>query len=239
MAGKIQLSARLQAIADMVTECNRLVDVGCDHGYLPIYLVQNNKIPHAIAADVRTGPLDRARIHISQCGLDDFIETRLSDGLKNISRTEGDTLVVAGMGGPLMEKILSEGAEVICEFKEFILQPQSDVAHFRHYLLTNNLEIIHEEMIMEDGKFYPIMKAKFADEQSDLNWTLEEEYFGKFLLNRLDPVLKEYLNRELRIRKSIIDKLQSASGDKQIKRRSEVEEEEQLIRTALRRYEGK
>ena len=101
----MQLSLRLTAIAEMVTEGNRLVDVGCDHGYLPVYLVQNKKIPTAIAMDVRKGPLSRAEEHIAQYGLLDYIETRLSDGLEALKSGEGDTLVIAGMGGPLMERI--------------------------------------------------------------------------------------------------------------------------------------
>ena len=96
----MQLSLRLSAIAEMVTEGNRLVDVGCDHGYLPVYLIFEKKIPQAIAADVGKGPLSRAREHIHQYGLDNYIETRLSDGLKEIGKEEGDTLVIAGMGGP-------------------------------------------------------------------------------------------------------------------------------------------
>ena len=74
----MQLSLRLSAIADLVTEGNRLVDVGCDHGYLPVYLIQQKKIPSAIAMDVRKGPLSRAQEHIRQYGLEEYIQTRLS-----------------------------------------------------------------------------------------------------------------------------------------------------------------
>ena len=107
----MQLSLRLSAIADMVTDGNRLVDVGCDHGYLPVYLVQEmGKIPAAIAMDVRTGPLSRAQEHIRQYGLEEYIKTRLSNGLGALEAGEGDTLVIAGMGGPLMERILTDGS---------------------------------------------------------------------------------------------------------------------------------
>ena len=135
----MQLSLRLSAIAEMVTEGNRLVDVGCDHGYLPVYLILEKKIPRAIAADVGKGPLSRAREHIHQYGLDNYIETRLSDGLKEIGKEEGDTLVIAGMGGPLMEKILTEGEETRKGFRELILQPQSDIPHVRKFLFENGL----------------------------------------------------------------------------------------------------
>ena len=83
MAGNhVQLSRRLKAIADMVTEGNRLVDVGCDHGYLPVYLMLNHKIPGAIATDVGKGPLARAQEHIAEYGMSKYIEARLCDGLQ-------------------------------------------------------------------------------------------------------------------------------------------------------------
>ena len=105
----MQLSLRLSAIAGLVTRGNRLVDVGCDHGYLPVSLYLDGKIPCAIAMDVRKGPLSRAQEHISQYGLDEYIQTRLSDGLEALKPGEGDTLVIAGMGGPLMEGFLLRG----------------------------------------------------------------------------------------------------------------------------------
>ena len=106
----MELSKRLQAVAAMVTEGNKLVDVGTDHGFLPIYLVKTKKIPKALAMDVNPGPLSRAREHIREYGLDTYIETRLSDGLKKLEPGEGQTLVLAGMGGGLMLRILKEGA---------------------------------------------------------------------------------------------------------------------------------
>ena len=132
MAGKVQLSERLTAIAEMVTEGNRLVDVGCDHGYLPVYLMLQHKIPRAIATDVGKGPLTRAQEHIAQYHMEAYIETRLCNGLSEIRSGEGDTLVIAGMGGPLMERIISEGRHALPGFQELILQhsrifPTSDV----------------------------------------------------------------------------------------------------------------
>ena len=155
----MQLSLRLSAIADMVTEGNRLVDVGCDHGYLPVYLIQQKKIPSAIAMDVRKGPLSRAQEHIRQYGLEEYIQTRLSDGLEGLKAGEGDTLVIAGMGGPLMERILTDGRSVRNSFSELILQPQSDIPHFRRFIQSEGWEITEEKMVEEDGKFYPMMRV--------------------------------------------------------------------------------
>ena len=238
MAGKVQLSERLTAIAEMVTEGNRLVDVGCDHGYLPVYLMLQHKIPGAIATDVGKGPLARAQEHIAQYHMEAYIETRLCNGLSEIRPGEGDTLVIAGMGGPLMERILSEGRHALPGFQELILQPQSDIPHFRRFVMQNGYQIIQEEMILEDGKFYPIMKAVQYEGEQPAVWSREEEMFGRLLLERKHPVLKLYLERELRIRSEISEQLESASGDAAKKRRMEVEEEKQLILTALKRYES-
>lgn len=234
----MQLSLRLRAIAEMVTEGNRLVDVGCDHGYLPVYLLLNKKIPGAIAMDVRKGPLSRAEEHISQYGLGAYIETRLSDGLSALKPGEGDTLVIAGMGGPLMERILSEGREVRESFKELILQPQSDIPHFRRFIREEGLEIVQEEMILEDGKFYPMMKTVPCMKEKMEKWEPLEEMFGKYLLSRKDSVLKQYLQRELRIREEISDRLLKAPRENVSDRLAEVKEEKGQIEAALKKYEG-
>ena len=237
MGSNIQLSKRLSAIGEMVTEGNRLVDVGCDHGYLPVYLVMNHRIPGAIAADVGKGPLERAREHICRYHMQNYIETRLCDGLSGISVGEGDTLVIAGMGGPLMEKILSDNPEVRDSFQELILQPQSDIPHFRHFLMSNGYRITEEKMILEDGKFYPMMKAIRGQKRNE-SWTPLEEMFGKYLLQEKNPVLQQFLQRELRIRQNILTKLQKAETEETKKRRNEVEEEKQLILAALNIYES-
>ena len=233
----MQLSLRLSAIAGLVTRGNRLVDVGCDHGYLPVSLYLDGKIPGAIAMDVRKGPLSRAQEHISQYGLDAYIETRLSDGLEALKPGEGDTLVIAGMGGPLMERILTDGAGVRESFQEMILQPQSDIPHFRRFVRKIGWQITEEEMVLEDGKFYPMMKA-IRDQKCNESWTPLEEMFGKYLLQEKNPVLQQFLQRELRIRQNILTKLQKAETEETKKRRNEVEEEKQLILAALNIYES-
>lgn len=232
----MQLSLRLSAIAEMVTEGNRLVDVGCDHGYLPVDLIQKRKIPSAIAADVGKGPLSRAQEHIEQYGLDKYIETRLSDGLREIREGEGDTLVIAGMGGPLMERILTDGKEVLRSFKELILQPQSDIGHVRRFLFANGYQIMEENSVLEDGKFYFIMKAAAGIKVPA--WKDEELEFGKLLLEKKHPVLRQYLERELRIRDQILERLRDESREATVRRKEEVMEERRLILAALERYEG-
>ena len=236
MGMTVQLSMRLTAIAGMITKGNRLVDVGCDHGYLPVYLVSEHCIPKAIATDVGKGPLARAREHILQYNLGEYIETRLCDGLSGIQPGEGDSLVIAGMGGPLMEKILSADWKITDSFQELILQPQSDIPHFRKFLMENGYSIIEEKMILEDGKFYPMMKAVRKQEQD--SWTAEELMFGRYLLAEKNPVLHQFLLREMNIRDKILMNLKTAGTEEALRRRNEIEEEKQLIQAALDSYES-
>ena len=155
----MKLSKRMSAVAAMVTPGNVLADIGTDHGYVPISLVQRNKIPKAIAMDINKGPLQRACEHIAMCKLENYIETRLSDGVKELKAGEADSILIAGMGGDLVITIISDGMEVCRSAKELILQPQSELERVRRFLRANKFKIVDEDMIIEDGKYYPMMKA--------------------------------------------------------------------------------
>ena len=222
----MQLSLRLSAIADLVTEGNRLVDVGCDHGYLPVYLIQQKKIPSAIAMDVRKGPLSRAQEHIRQYGLEEYIQTRLSDGLEGLKAGEGDTLVIAGMGGPLMERILTDGRSVRNSFSELILQPQSDIPHFRRFIQSEGWELTEEKMVEEDGKYYPMMKVIPVEQRGlyaeGVPAAEEELEYGKYLLEKAHPVMGEYLKKELSVNQGVYEKLRVQESERTKERSAEV-----------------
>lgn len=232
------MSKRLEAIAQMVTPGNRLVDVGCDHGYLPIALVQCRKIPRAIAMDVREGPLSRARENIAAYGLDPYIETRLSDGLEALREKEGETLSIAGMGGPLMAKILSKGDKIVRSFRELILQPQSEVCEFRRYLWRRGLAIVEEDMVLEDGKFYTILKVVPEKSGQQEPYSDIEFYYGKFLLGGRNPVLYRYLRGEQEKNQRIRLGLQGNVNPNVQGRKRELLEEKRRIEAAMRYYEN-
>ena len=155
------LSKRLRAIANMVTPGNRLCDVGCDHAYLDIALLQEGKIEKALAMDVAEGPLQIAQQNLMLTGLEDRCETRLSDGLSAYKRGEADTLVIAGMGGILMEAILEKYPARSESFKELILSPQSEQAIVRSFLTDNGYVILEEDFVEDEGKFYPVIRAAY------------------------------------------------------------------------------
>lgn len=201
----VELSARMRALVDMVPQDRIVCDVGCDHGWVSIWLVQQGISPKVFAMDVRTGPLERAKEHIRDYHLEAYIETRLSDGLTGLQVGEADCMVCAGMGGPLMVKILTEGYQQAQAMKELILQPQSDIRQFREYLRKEGYEIVQENMVFEEGKYYPMMKVVpgshcVIGDNGEVTKTVDEETqrlydtFGGLLLKEKHPVLKQYLD---------------------------------------------
>ncbi len=154
-----KLSKRLLAVAGFVTDGNRVADIGTDHAYLPIYLVQSGRCPGGVAMDIRPGPLARAQEHIERSGLEKHIQTRLSDGMQKLNAGEVDCAVVAGMGGLTVIHILEDAAGLLAQgaFKELVLEPQSDIAKVRKFLRGRHMDIDKEDLVYEDGKYYPIL----------------------------------------------------------------------------------
>lgn len=226
----MELSVRLQAVADMVTEGTKVADVGTDHAYIPIYLVEHDKNPSAIAVDINRGPLKKAEENISSHNLENKIETRLSDGLKQLHLGEADSVVIAGMGGGLVVKIMEEGTLHKKYVKEWILQPQSEISKVRQYLNENGYCIVEENMVIDEGKFYPMMRVT---EGTIEEYTQEELCYGKCLLKEKDPILKKFLEKEIDIKKEILEKLHQTRGGQVAKRIEEIEEETDRLQKTL------
>lgn len=196
MEKQFQLPKRLETIIERMPDSGCLADVGCDHAYVAIEAVRRGRAARALACDVRKGPLQQAAEHILCAGLAGKIETRLSDGLEKVAPGEADTVVVAGMGGPLMERIL-QGR--LGDFAHFVLSPQSEIPHFRRFLLAEGMQIDEETMLIDEGKYYVILNvSQRADAAfSDSMYVTEEDFlYGGRLLRRLDPVLKSFLEKE-------------------------------------------
>ncbi|GEM_PF-695289 len=157
------MKERLQILADMVSEVRCIADIGTDHGFLPIELVRTGKAHFAIAMDIASGPLERAKAHICDAGLSDRIECRLSDGFDKLDPQEADTAVIAGMGGDLMADIISRKPDVV---RELILSPHSHPEKVRAVLRTCGYLIREERMIADDNKYYVFIKAVRSSDRS-------------------------------------------------------------------------
>ncbi|MEF9945836.1 MAG: class I SAM-dependent methyltransferase [Lachnospiraceae bacterium] len=229
----MELSKRLQAVASMVSKGNKVADIGTDHSYIPIYLVEEGSCPSVIAMDINEGPLERAKAHITEHHLGNYIEARRSNGLQALLPGEVETVIVAGMGGALIMDIMETGKAVAKEVREFILQPQSEVEKVRRFLQSNQYQIIEENIIEEDGKYYPMMKVIHGE---DTTYDLVEFRYGKCLLESKHPVLLQYLKREERIKQQILDRIASCGNRRTKEREQKVQEELQYIQKALERF---
>ena len=241
----MQLSKRLSAVAEFVTPGGCLVDVGTDHGYVPIALLEQQKISSAIAMDVNRGPLERAREHIAQYNMGDYIETRLSDGLHALRAGEGDSLLIAGMGGGLTVRILSEGEPLLSGFRELILEPQSDIDRVRAWLLEHGFFLAQENFVEEDGKYYPMMRAELIHDFEDRSgqckdhpWETFQYFYGDVEKQRSPEVLRNFLIHEQEKSSTIMERLHE-NGREVSDRMKELQEQMNLIRETLEALDGR
>lgn len=204
----LKMSRRLHMIADMVTSGYSVADIGTDHGYIPIYQVINGRAPFALACDLNEGPLARARDNVALYGLEDKIRLICSDGLLGIDEPV-DSVVIAGMGGLLIKRILSDGWEKIKSVKELVLSPHSEISQLRRYLYEEGFFIQDEDMVFEDGKYYVVMKAVKGegDEPDELGFL-----YGPRLLETKNKVLLEHLEKEKDTCEKIIANLTENAG---------------------------
>ncbi len=235
----IKISKRLHALADMITEGSVLADVGTDHGYVPIYLLQTDKIPGAIAMDIGKGPLLRAKEHVEAFGLGDYITLRLSDGVSALSAGEAASVLIAGMGGGVMLHILEEGEEVIASAKELILQPQSEIERVRKYLYQKEYIIDREDMVFEEGKYYPMMHICLGRRKQKIPVCSGEEWqiiyrYGEKLLQEKNPILHQYLLYRIGQYEKILLNLSKQQKETAEKRRAEIITELQYAKKALK-----
>lgn len=231
----IQVSERLQTVAGMVKSKGTVADIGCDHGFTSIYLIQQGLAQKAIAMDIREGPLQSAREHIRQYGLERQIATRLSDGARELLPYEADTLLISGMGGALLCRILRDSPQVVQACRELVLSPQSELHLVRHLLHEIGFRITEEAMLKEQGKYYIVLRAVPGEE----HYSREEEYiYGKKLILSGSDVLKEYLKKEQNRVERILDSFQGKS-EQALQRRAELEQtRKQIIRTLQETEKG-
>ena len=230
-----ELSKRLLTVASMVENDSVVADIGTDHAYIPIYLVEQGVCKKAIAMDVNPGPLERAREHILASGLSEQIVTRLSDGLAKLSENEADTYVIAGMGGHLMVSILARRMDLLQKGKTLVLQPQSEIGEVREFLIHNHYKIIREEMFYDMEKTYVAMKAIISKES--ITYTKTQYIFGKLLLENLNPVLFEYLQKQKEVYEKLVIKLKDNITKQTMLRKVECEQMLVYINEALKYYE--
>lgn len=221
----------MHMVADMVRPGNSLADIGCDHGYLSIWLVREKTVGRAIAMDLREGPLKKAQESIRFFHQTEVIETRLSDGMDKLRPGEADRIVIAGMGGILMKDILVRGRDCVAKAGQLVLQPQSDPELVRAEVHAQGFRITDERACFEDGKWYVCIAAEPGTEETP--YTGAELRYGRILPLRQDPVYRDYLNEELGKAERMLAGLLEAETDNAKERIPTIREKVAELKGAL------
>ncbi len=188
----LKLSKRLKAAAEYIEQGAAVADIGTDHGYIPVYLAQNNLAERIIATDIREGPLLRAQASAGEYGVSSRVEFFLTDGLDGLQEQWLDTVVLAGMGGETIAGILERAPWTRTDKVHLVLQPQSKLGVLSNWLDNNGYAIFDETLVEDDGRIYAVLLAGAGKSRAPLSCA--EIYADRILMEKRDPLLPRYLD---------------------------------------------
>ncbi len=212
------LNPRLKKIAQLVPQNACTADIGTDHAYIPIVLVESGITPRAIASDIKKGPIQRAETNIRNHGLSDKIETRLGSGLETLSPGDAEVIIIAGMGGILIADILEASRDVVNSAKLLILQPMTAATELREYLSQSGYTVMAEYLEAEEEKLYNII---CATPSGQCDYSIRELYLGKGLEEtspELFPRYKAAVLTKLNRRAEGLKKSENPDNQKELKK---------------------
>ena len=230
----MELSKRLNWIIEKINKVEVIMDVGTDHGYIPIYLVKNNIAKKVIASDINKEPLKKAKINVSLDGVADKVDLRLGRGLSPLNNKEADAVIIAGMGGNLIRDILENDLNKIKNLEYLILQPAQNPEVLRKYLYNNNYEILEEDICLDENKYYEIFKVKYKTG----DYILLEDIFYEIsptMLNKKLPLLKSYIESKIQKNKRIMEFIKD-NTEHVIERKNELEEKNEKLEKLLKNF---
>ena len=187
----IKLSKRLLSIANLVSDNSKVVDIGCDHGLVSIYLAMNKQNISIIASDINQNALDNAIKNINKYHLEDKIKVCLSNGLDNIN-DEIDTIIISGMGGHTIVDILTNNQEKLNTVNNIIIQSNNDIEYVRRKIVKLGYYISKEELILDKNIYYTVILFTKGKKK----YTNKEYYFGPILLKENSKIFIERKNNE-------------------------------------------
>lgn len=228
----MKLSKRLLGITNFIDKGKATADIGTDHAFIPIFLVKNGICEKVIASDIKKGPADKAKKNIILYGCQEQIEVRIGSGLDVLYPGEAQTIIIAGMGGLLIEEILEQGMNVVEKVESLILQPMTHHFELRQWLCKNKYSIIDEDLVKEGNKLYLILKVL-----PEYDTKIDEDgmYFGRILFDKKHPLLKEYILKNIKELKSIRGKLLGKDTQDVMKKLDEVDNRIRIFQKALKR----
>lgn len=196
MKNCVQLRPRLQAAADMIKAANHAADIGCDHGRLSVALLQQGRAKHVTASDISEPSLQKAWLLAHKCGLSAQMDTVVSDGISHLSAGDADAIIIAGMGGELIARILSDAPDVAYSAKSIVMQPMRGVEELRLFLRENSFRIADERLVLDAGRIYQIISASPGEPDAIPSWFPQDEYsLGYTMFEKNDPLLLPLLEQ--------------------------------------------
>ena len=203
----VKLTDRLLKIASLVDNGKRIADIGTDHGYIPVYLLNQNKIQYAILGDVNKGPLENARKEVTRNKLQDKVDLRLGSGIEVLKENEVDEIIIAGMGGMLINNLLKANEKVAHTTEKLILQPMQAPEELRMFLYQNGYKILDEHLVREEHRLYEIIVCKYEGlEPQEIDPIYYE--IGLKLIQNNDPLLNDFIENKIRINQNVLKKLE-------------------------------
>ncbi len=229
----MELSKRLKKIAEHVDKCESIADIGTDHGYIPIYLVKEGICKKAIASDINKGPIEKAKVNVVFEGVSDKVKCLLGPGLNPLKVGEVDGVILAGMGGNLTRDILLNDMDKVKKYDFLILQPAQNPEVLREFLYKNNYEILDEDLIKDEGRFYELFKVKYNEASEKLVFEDELDYEVSPLLRKKNhPLLKEFLEEKIKMCEKISNFIKDDTESAK-KRKADLEEKVNKLKGML------
>ncbi|HII4451367.1 TPA: tRNA (adenine(22)-N(1))-methyltransferase [Clostridium perfringens] len=220
----MELSKRLKRIAEHVDKCESVADIGTDHGYIPIYLVKEGICKKAIASDINKGPIEKAKVNVAFEGVSNKVKCLLGPGLNSLKVGEVNGVILAGMGGNLTRDILLADMDKVKKYDFIILQPAQNPEVLREFLYKNDYEIIDEDLIKDEGRFYELFKVKYNENSEKLVFEDELEYeVSPLLREKNHPLFKEFIEEKINKCETILSFIKEDTEAAK-KRKSDLEE---------------
>ena len=220
----MELSKRLKRIAEHVDKCESVADIGTDHGYIPIYLVKEGICKTAIASDINKGPIEKAKVNVAFEGVSNKIKCLLGPGLNPLKVGEVNGVILAGMGGNLTRDILLADMDKVKKYDFIILQPAQNPEVLREFLYKNDYEIIDEDLIKDEGRFYELFKVKYNENSEKL--VFEDELYyevSPLLREKNHSLFKEFIEEKINRCETILSFIKEDTEAAK-KRKSDLEE---------------
>lgn len=226
----MDLSKRLTTIVAVSEKCECIADIGTDHGYIPIFLIENNICNKVIASDINKGPVNKAKLNVSMAGLAEKIDCRLGSGLNTLGEKEAQGVIIAGMGGNLIKDIIQDRMDIFRGLKFAVLQPVQNPEVLRKYIYNEGYKIIDEQLCFDEGIYYEIIKVKYAKEPVELDSIFYE--ISPLIVKNKHPLAKNFITWKIEKYNKIINAIKDDS-EAAINRKVELAEKLNKLKELL------